>query len=141
MDTVDLYYIHRWDCDTPIEMRLRTLDDAVCRNQVRYVDASSMWARQFAEALHTSDLQNLGRFQTIQNHYNLVYYEDEFKMLPTDRARGRQRLPVESTRRWLSRAAPRERRPGDQPLSRGTGPEGRHDFPDQTIVASTQGLG
>jgi aryl-alcohol dehydrogenase-like predicted oxidoreductase len=55
MDTIDLYQIHRWDYDTPIEETLRALDDAVRRNQVRYLGASSMWAYQFAEALHASD--------------------------------------------------------------------------------------
>ena len=60
MDTIDLYQIHRWDYDTPIEETLATLDDAVRRGQVRYVGASSMWAHQFAEALHTSD-REIGR--------------------------------------------------------------------------------
>jgi aryl-alcohol dehydrogenase-like predicted oxidoreductase len=82
MDTIDLYQIHRWDYDTPIEQTLRALDDAVRRNQVRYIGASSMWAHQFAEALHTSDLQNLERFATMQNHYNLTYREEEREMLP-----------------------------------------------------------
>jgi aryl-alcohol dehydrogenase-like predicted oxidoreductase len=82
MDTVDLYQIHRWDYDTPIEETLRTLDDAVRRNQVRYVGASSMWAHQFADALHTSDRLGLERFATMQNHYNLVYREEEREMLP-----------------------------------------------------------
>jgi aryl-alcohol dehydrogenase-like predicted oxidoreductase len=82
MDTVDLYQTHRWDDDTPIEQTLRTLDDAVRRNQVRYVGTSSQWAHQFAEALHTSDRLNLERFQTMQNHYNLTYREEEREMLP-----------------------------------------------------------
>ena len=81
MDTVDLYQIHRWDYDTPIEETLRTLDDAVRRGQVRYLGASSMWASQFADALHTSDRLNLDRFVTMQNHYNLVYREEEREML------------------------------------------------------------
>jgi len=82
MDTIDLYQIHRWDYDVPIEETLRTLDDAVRRNQVRSIGASSMWAHQFAEALHTSELQTLERFQTMQNHYNLAYREEEREMLP-----------------------------------------------------------
>jgi aryl-alcohol dehydrogenase-like predicted oxidoreductase len=82
MDTVDLYQIHRWDYDTPLEQTLRALDDAVRRGQVRYVGASSMWAHQFAEALHESDRLGLERFQTMQNHYNLVYREEEREMLP-----------------------------------------------------------
>jgi aryl-alcohol dehydrogenase-like predicted oxidoreductase len=82
MDTVDLYQIHRWDYDTPIAETLRALDDAVRRGQIRYAGASSMWARQFAEALHTSDRLGLERFATMQNHYNLVYREEEREMLP-----------------------------------------------------------
>jgi len=82
MDTVDLYQIHRWDDDTPIEVTLRALDDAVRRGQVRYVGASSMWAHQFADALHTSESLGLERFVTMQNHYNLVYREEEREMLP-----------------------------------------------------------
>jgi len=82
MDTVDLYQIHRWDDSTPIDETLRALDDAVRRNQVRYIGASSMWAYQFADALHTSDRLGLERFVTMQNHYNLVYREEEREMLP-----------------------------------------------------------
>ncbi|CQH64746.1 probable oxidoreductase (aldo-keto reductase family protein) (plasmid) [Halobacterium hubeiense] len=82
MDTVDLYQIHRWDYDTPIEETLRALDDAVRRNQVRYIGASSMWTHQFQEALHTSDRLALERFQAMQNHYALAYREEEREMLP-----------------------------------------------------------
>ena len=82
METIDLYQTHRWDDQTPIEQTLRALDDAVRRGQVRYVGTSSMWAHQFAEALHTSERLDLERFQTMQNHYNLVYREEEREMLP-----------------------------------------------------------
>jgi aryl-alcohol dehydrogenase-like predicted oxidoreductase len=82
MDTVDLYQIHRWDDDTPIETTLGTLDDAVRRGQVRHVGASSMWAHQFAEALHTSERLGLERFVSMQNLYNLAYREEEREMLP-----------------------------------------------------------
>jgi aryl-alcohol dehydrogenase-like predicted oxidoreductase len=82
MDTVDLYQIHRWDDDTPIEETLRTLDDAVRRGQVRYLGASSMWAHQFAAALRASESLGLERFATMQNHYNLLYREEEREMLP-----------------------------------------------------------
>ena len=82
MDTVDLYQIHRWDYDVPIEETLRALDDAVRRNQVRYLGASSMWAHQFADALHTSERLGLERFVSMQNHYNLAYREEEREMLP-----------------------------------------------------------
>jgi len=82
MDTVDLYQTHRWDDDVPIETTMRALDDAVRRGKTRYVGTSSMWAHQFAEALHTSDDLGLERFQTMQNHYNLLYREEEREMLP-----------------------------------------------------------
>ena len=82
MDTVDLYQTHRWDYDTPIEQTLRALDDIVRRGRSRYVGASSMWAYQFAEALRTSELEGLERFETMQNHYNLLYREEEREMLP-----------------------------------------------------------
>jgi aryl-alcohol dehydrogenase-like predicted oxidoreductase len=82
METLDLYQIHRWDYDTPIEETLRALNDAVRRGQVRYIGASSMWAYQFADALHTSDRLRLERFVSMQNHYNLVYREEEREILP-----------------------------------------------------------
>jgi 1-deoxyxylulose-5-phosphate synthase len=82
VDTIDLYQIHRWDDDTPIETTMRALNDAIRREKVRYLGASSMWAHQFADALHTSDRLRLDRFVTMQNHYNLVYREEEREMLP-----------------------------------------------------------
>jgi aryl-alcohol dehydrogenase-like predicted oxidoreductase len=82
METVDLYQTHRWDEQTPIEETLRALDDAVRRGQARSVGTSSMWAHQFAVALHTSDQFDLERFATMQNHYNLLYREEEREMLP-----------------------------------------------------------
>ena len=88
MDTIDLYQPHRWDYDTPIEVTLEALDDAVRREKTRYFGASSMWARQFAEALHTSDRLGLDRFMTMQNHYNLVYREEEREMLPLCEQKG-----------------------------------------------------
>ncbi|WP_178917015.1 aldo/keto reductase [Natronomonas gomsonensis] len=82
MDTIDLYQIHRWDYDTPIEQTLRAMTDAVRRGKVRHIGASSMWAHQLAESLHTSDREGLERFATMQNHYNLVYREEERETLP-----------------------------------------------------------
>lgn len=82
MDTIDLYQIHRWDYNTPIAETLAALDDAVRRGQVRYVGASSMWAHQFADALHASDRLGLERFASMQNRYSLTYREEEREMLP-----------------------------------------------------------
>ncbi|MFC6825889.1 aldo/keto reductase [Halopelagius fulvigenes] len=82
MDAVDLLQIHRYDDDTPMETTLRALDDAVRRGKARYIGASSMWAHQFADALHTADSLGLERFATMQNHYNVQYREEEREMLP-----------------------------------------------------------
>jgi len=82
METIDLYQIHRWDETIPIETTLAALDDAVRRGHVRHVGASSMWAYQFATALHASDRAGYERFRTMQNHYNLLYREEEREMLP-----------------------------------------------------------
>ncbi|QIO22708.1 aldo/keto reductase [Haloarcula sp. JP-L23] len=93
MDTVDLYQIHRWDYDTPIEETLWTLDDAVRRGDIRYAGASSMWAHQFADSLRTSEREDLERFETMQNHYNLLYREEEREMLPLCQKEGIGVLP------------------------------------------------
>lgn len=82
MDTVDIYQTHRYDYDTPIEETVRALDDAVRRDKTRYVGTSSMWAHQFADALHTADSLGMERFATMQNHYSLLYREEEREMLP-----------------------------------------------------------
>jgi len=82
-DRLDLYQIHRWDYDIPIDDVLKTLTDIVRRDGAAdHVGASSMWAWQFAKALDTSKAMNLVRFETMQNHYNLVYREEEREMIP-----------------------------------------------------------
>jgi hypothetical protein len=93
VDTIDLYQTHRWDYSTPIEQTMRALSDAVDREKVRYLGGSSMWAHQFAEALHTSDALGLNRFATMQNHYNLAYREEEREMLPLCQKEGIGVLP------------------------------------------------
>jgi aryl-alcohol dehydrogenase-like predicted oxidoreductase len=104
MDTVDLLQIHRWDDDTPIETTLRALDDAVRREKTRYIGASSMWAHQFADALHTSDTLGLERFLTMQNHYNLLYREEEREMLPLCANENVATIPWSPLARgWLTR--------------------------------------
>lgn len=82
MDTVDLYQIHNWDYDAPIEETLRTLDDFVRSGRTRYLGGSSMWTYQFSEILHTADRLGIERFISMQNHYNLTYREDERELLP-----------------------------------------------------------
>ncbi|MBX6321417.1 MAG: aldo/keto reductase [Rhodospirillaceae bacterium] len=88
MDHVDLYQIHRWDNDTPIEETLEALNDVVRAGKARYIGASSMYAWQFAKALHVSERRGWARFVSMQNHYNLVYREEEREMLPLCRAEG-----------------------------------------------------
>lgn len=88
MEALDLYMIHRWDYQTPILETLQALDDAVRRGKVRYPGASSMWTYQFASALHTADMYGLERFVAMQNHYNLVYREEEREMLPLCKQEG-----------------------------------------------------
>ena len=81
-DYIDLYQIHRWDYGTPIEETLEALHDAVKSGKVRYIGASSMHAWQFAKALYLADLHGWTRFVSMQNHYNLLYREEEREMLP-----------------------------------------------------------
>ena len=82
MDYVDLYQIHRWDPRTPIEETMEALHDVVRAGKARYIGASSMFAWQFAKAQHTAERGGLTRFVSMQNHYNLIYREEEREMLP-----------------------------------------------------------
>jgi len=81
-DYVDLYQIHRWDYDTPIEETVEALHDVVKSGKARYVGASSMHAYQFAKALHVAERHGWTRFVSMQDHYNLIYREEEREMLP-----------------------------------------------------------
>ena len=82
MDYIDLYQIHRWDFATPIEETLEALDSVVRAGKVRYLGASSMAAWQFSKALHLQKENGWHRFISMQNHYNLVYREEEREMNP-----------------------------------------------------------
>ncbi len=81
-DYVDLYQIHRWDNGTPIEETMEALHDIVKAGKVRYIGASSMWAWQFAKAQHVAERNGWTPFVSMQNHYNLLYREEEREMLP-----------------------------------------------------------
>jgi len=81
-DYVDLYQIHRWDPTVPIEETLEALHDVVKAGKARYIGASSMYAWQFSKALYLSGARGWTRFATMQNHYNLLYREEEREMLP-----------------------------------------------------------
>jgi aryl-alcohol dehydrogenase-like predicted oxidoreductase len=81
-DYVDLYQIHRFDSATPLEETMEALHDVVKAGKARYIGASSMWAWQFAKAQHIAERHGWTRFVTMQNHYNLLYREEEREMLP-----------------------------------------------------------
>jgi len=81
-DYVDLYQIHRWDPTVPIEETMEALHDVVKAGKARYIGASSMWAWQFAQAQYTAELNGWTRFVSMQDHYNLIYREEEREMLP-----------------------------------------------------------
>ena len=87
-DYVDLYQIHRFDHDTPIEETLEALHDIVRAGKARYIGASSMFAWQFAKMLDDAERHGWTRFVSMQNHYNLVYREEEREMLPLCRDEG-----------------------------------------------------
>jgi aryl-alcohol dehydrogenase-like predicted oxidoreductase len=93
VDYIDLYQIHRFDANTPIEEALTALDDCVKAGKVLYLGASSMYAWQFAKLLYTADRLGLARFVTMQNHYNLVYREEEREMNPLCVAEGVGLIP------------------------------------------------
>ena len=92
-DYVDLYQIHRWDNDTPIEEVLEALHDMVKAGKVRYIGASSMYSWQFAKSLYVAELRGWTRFVSMQNHYNLMYREEEREMMPLCQEEGIAVLP------------------------------------------------
>jgi len=92
-DQVDLYQIHRWDYNTPIEETMRALTDVVHSGFAHYIGASSMFAWQFLKALQTSDRLGLERFVSMQNHYNLLYREEEREMIPLCKEEGIALIP------------------------------------------------
>jgi 1-deoxyxylulose-5-phosphate synthase len=111
-DYVDLYQIHRWDYDTPIEETLEALHDVVRAGKVRYIGASSMYAWQFAKALYVADLHGWTRFVSMQDHYNLIYREEEREMLPLCADQGIGVIP------WSPLARGRLTRPWDATTAR-----------------------
>lgn len=107
-DYVDLYQIHRWDYETPIEETMETLNDVVRAGKARYIGASAMFAWQFQKALHVAERHGWTRFVSMQNHLNLIYREEEREMLPLCRAEGIGAIPYSPlasgrlTRDWTS---------------------------------------
>ncbi|MCS6765282.1 MAG: aldo/keto reductase [Candidatus Protistobacter heckmanni] len=111
-DYVDLYQIHRWDYATPIEETMEALHDVVKAGKARYIGASSMYAWQFAKALHTAERHGWTRFVTMQNHVNLINREEEREMLPLCADEGIGVLP------WSPLARGRLTRDWDEKTSR-----------------------
>lgn len=101
MDHVDLYQIHRWDPETPIEETLEALHDVVQSGKARYIGASSMFSWQLAKSLYLSDLGSWTRFVSMQNHYNLIYREEEREMMPLCREEGLGVIPWSPLARGL----------------------------------------
>ena len=130
-DYVDLYQIHRWDYHTPIEETLEALHDVVKAGKARYIGASSMYAWQFAKALYIADLNGWTRFVSMQNHYNLLYREEEREMLPLCADQGIGAIP------WSPLARGRLARPWAEQTTRSETDEfGRTLYreDDRTIV-------
>jgi 1-deoxyxylulose-5-phosphate synthase len=122
-DYVDLYQIHRWDDETPIEETMEALNDVVRSGKARYIGASSMYAWQFAKAQHVAASAGTSRFVAMQNHYNLVYREEEREMIPLCLDQGIGVIPWSPLARGLL-AGSRERgdrsrtvRSGSDPLA------------------------
>jgi aryl-alcohol dehydrogenase-like predicted oxidoreductase len=131
-DYVDLYQIHRWDDQTPIEETLEALHDVVKAGKARYIGASSMHAWQFAKALYLADLNGWTRFVSMQNHYNLLYREEEREMMPLCVDQGIGVIP------WSPLARGKLTRPWDEKTERAQTDEfGKtlyHDPSDPRIV-------
>lgn len=112
MEYVDLLQIHRWDYTTPIEETLEALNDVVKAGKARYIGASSMHARQFAQALQLQEQHGWARFVTMQDHYNLIYREEENEMLPLCQRAGVSVIP------WSPLARGRLTRPWGETTAR-----------------------
>jgi aryl-alcohol dehydrogenase-like predicted oxidoreductase len=116
MDYVDLYQIHRWDHRTPIEETMEALHDVVRAGKARYIGASSMFAWQFAKAQYTAEQNGWTRFVSMQNHYNLVYREEEREMVPLCHDQGVGIIPWSPLARGL--LAGNRTREGDKRTTR-----------------------
>jgi 1-deoxyxylulose-5-phosphate synthase len=122
-DYVDLYQIHRWDYQTPIEETMAALHEVVQAGKARYIGASSMFAWQFAKAQHLAERHGWSRFASMQNHYNLIYREEEREMIPLCADQGVAVLPYSPLARGVlvgNRGRQGERRTtraGADPLS------------------------
>jgi aryl-alcohol dehydrogenase-like predicted oxidoreductase len=129
MDYVDLYQTHRWDYETPIEETLEALHDVVKSGKVRYIGASSMYAWQFCKALYLAEKNGWTRFVSMQNHYNLLYREEEREMMKLCEVEGVGVIP------WSPLARGRLARPWDQ---KGSTERAATDEFGKTLYARTE---
>ncbi|MGL4609852.1 MAG: aldo/keto reductase [Trueperaceae bacterium] len=107
-DYIDLYQIHRWDYETPLEETLEALHDLIKAGYVRYIGASSMFAYQFAKALYKAELHGWTRFVSMQNHYNLLYREEEREMMKLCQEEGMGVIPWSPLARGYLTRRPQE---------------------------------
>ena len=140
-DYIDLYQIHRWDAETPIAETLEALHDAVRAGKVRYLGASSMHAWQFAKALYLADRHGWTRFVSMQNHYNLLYREEEREMVGLCLAEGVGLLP------WSPLARGRLARPWEAETTERSETDGfgrtmyaRTEAADEAVVRELQAM-
>ena len=134
-DYVDLYQIHRWDPDVPIEETMEALHDVVRAGKVRYLGASSMYAWQFAKAQHIAETHGWTKFVSMQNHYNLIYREEEREMIPLCRDLGVGVIP------WSPLARGRLTRAWDTTTARSETDEfGRSLYRDEDVTVVEQVL-
>ena len=124
-DYVDLYQIHRWDYDTPIEETIEALNDVVKAGKALYIGASSMFAWQFMKALGHQRANGLAPFVSMQNHYNLVYREEEREMMPLCVSEGIGVIPWSPIARGFLTG---NRKPGDNPKKAGGAPAQRRNL-------------
>lgn len=145
-DYVDLYQIHRWDYGTPIEETMEALHDVVKAGKARYIGASSMFAWQFAKALHVAEKNGWTRFVTMQNHLNLLYREEEREMLPLCRDEGIGVIPWSPlargrlTRDWDSVSRRQELDAFGKTLYNGTEESDRQVVEAVAAIAASRGL-
>jgi len=129
MDYVDLYQTHRWDYNTPIEETLEALHDVVKAGKARYIGASSMYAWQFCKALYLADKHGWTRFVSMQNHYNLIYREEEREMMKLCETEGVGVIP------WSPLARGRLTRPWEK---KGSTERAHTDEFGKTLYAATE---
>jgi 1-deoxyxylulose-5-phosphate synthase len=145
-DHVDLYYVHRWDYESPIEETMEALDSVVRAGKARYLGASSMYAWQFAKAQHVAERNGWHRFVAMQNHYHLAYREEEREMVPLCRDQGVGVLPYSPLARGLLTGT-RTRGGGGSTIRSGNDPAAQQLYTDSdfdvvdALVDVAQGLG